>query len=244
MRAAEKAHTHATQEALAGESIPGVLENTWRAFIEAGEAYLDEHKPEHLWAMTSQRQFDSELANTAILALGHIGNTLRKLDATRYAELSEGLQAALRAAATPGERSAALAAIGNTGDASFQSEAAKHLAARDPQERGAAAKAVGRLPGSQDVLRTALVTERDPYVRSRLAEGLVAQHETTPESLAQANRTILTESDARTRFALARYLGDHLDAFPEGRTTLARLLETESSNRIRKYVAGRIYASR
>ena len=46
VRAAEKAHTHATQEALAGESIPGVLENTWRAFIEAGEAYLDEHKPE------------------------------------------------------------------------------------------------------------------------------------------------------------------------------------------------------
>ena len=42
---AERAHTHATQEALAGETIPGVLEDTWRRFIEAGEAYLAEHKP-------------------------------------------------------------------------------------------------------------------------------------------------------------------------------------------------------
>jgi hypothetical protein len=45
VRAAEKAHTHATHEALAAEAIPGVLEDTWRAFIEAGEAYLHEQKP-------------------------------------------------------------------------------------------------------------------------------------------------------------------------------------------------------
>ena len=46
LRSAEKAHTHATQEALAGETIPGVLEETWRHFIEAGEVYLAEHSPE------------------------------------------------------------------------------------------------------------------------------------------------------------------------------------------------------
>ena len=46
LRTAEKAHTHATQEALAGETIPGVLEETWRDFIEAGEVYLSEHRSE------------------------------------------------------------------------------------------------------------------------------------------------------------------------------------------------------
>ncbi|MGE4056955.1 MAG: AAA family ATPase, partial [Vicinamibacterales bacterium] len=44
VRAAEKAHTHATYEALASEAIPGVLGDTWRALIEAAEAYLKEHK--------------------------------------------------------------------------------------------------------------------------------------------------------------------------------------------------------
>ena len=44
-RSAEKAHTRATREALIGEAIPGVLGEAWRRFIEAGEAYLAEHKP-------------------------------------------------------------------------------------------------------------------------------------------------------------------------------------------------------
>ena len=40
---AERAHTHATQEALSGQPIPGVLEDSWRRFVEAGEIYLQEH---------------------------------------------------------------------------------------------------------------------------------------------------------------------------------------------------------
>ena len=44
-RRAEEAHTRATREALVGEAIPGVLGEEWRHFIEAGEAYLAEHKP-------------------------------------------------------------------------------------------------------------------------------------------------------------------------------------------------------
>lgn len=45
-RRAEEAHTRATWEALVGEAIPGVLGEEWRRFIEAGDAYLAEHKPE------------------------------------------------------------------------------------------------------------------------------------------------------------------------------------------------------
>ena len=44
MRNAEKAHTRATEEALASETIPGALDQTWREFIEAGEAYIAEYK--------------------------------------------------------------------------------------------------------------------------------------------------------------------------------------------------------
>ena len=40
---AERAHTHATQEALSGQPIPGVLEDSWRRFVEAGAIYLQEH---------------------------------------------------------------------------------------------------------------------------------------------------------------------------------------------------------
>lgn len=39
----ESAHTHATKEALSGEQIPGVLEDSWRRFVEAGETYVQEH---------------------------------------------------------------------------------------------------------------------------------------------------------------------------------------------------------
>ena len=40
---AKREHTHATQEALSGQPIPGVLKDSWRRFIEAGEFYLQEH---------------------------------------------------------------------------------------------------------------------------------------------------------------------------------------------------------
>ena len=43
---AEREHTHATQEALSGQPIPGVLEDSWRRFVEAGEFYLQEHYAE------------------------------------------------------------------------------------------------------------------------------------------------------------------------------------------------------
>lgn len=51
VRVAERAHTHATNEALSGEKIPGFLEETWRRFIETGQTYVREHKstayPQH-----------------------------------------------------------------------------------------------------------------------------------------------------------------------------------------------------
>jgi hypothetical protein len=40
---ARTAHTQATRQALSAEDIPGVLEDSWRRFIEAGHSYLQEH---------------------------------------------------------------------------------------------------------------------------------------------------------------------------------------------------------
>jgi len=218
-------------------------QNQLRAVIDVGGVARPQRiVSDHLWALTAHRSFDAEMANTAILALGRIGKTLREQRSSDYAELSEGLQAALRASMSPGEKSAVLAAVANTRDPSFVSEAAIHLGAPTPQERGAAAKALAHLPGSREVLRNALELEKDPYVRSCLAQGLVAAGEPTEQTLALANSSITRESDADTRFALARYLGENLETYPQGRATLERLLETETNNRIRKYVAGRLYA--
>jgi energy-coupling factor transporter ATP-binding protein EcfA2 len=48
IQSAEKAHIHATKEALLSYEIPGVLNASWQSFIEAGEAYLSEHSsPEY-----------------------------------------------------------------------------------------------------------------------------------------------------------------------------------------------------
>ena len=38
---AERLYKHATEEAFAGDTVPGVLSDAWRAFIEAGEKYVE-----------------------------------------------------------------------------------------------------------------------------------------------------------------------------------------------------------
>ena len=117
-----------------------------------------------------------------------------------------------------------------------------HLESTSPQVRGAAAKALGRMPGSRDALLAQLRVERNPSVRSYLAQALCKQGEPTLASLEAVNEAVATEKDVRARFAMARYLGENLERFPRGRKTLEDVLASETSTRIRRYIAGRIYA--
>ncbi|MCB9888594.1 MAG: HEAT repeat domain-containing protein [Planctomycetes bacterium] len=217
--------------------------NRLRAVIDlGGVAHPVDASCDALWQSAAQRATDSELANTAMLALGRVGHSLHRSGDARYAAFGEQLRNALHAAPSDVERVNVLTALGNTGDASFASEVQGHLQADSPQERGAAAKALGRMPGTAGALVTALRGEASPFVRGHLAEGLVQQGVPAPETLRAVEAAIPGERDARARLAMARVLGENLAAHPTGRDTLERLLAGESNNRIRQYVAGKLYA--
>ena len=92
--AAERAHTHATQEALSGQPIPGVLEDSWRRFVEAGEVYLQEHYADEYPNEGDSCPYCLQNLNAAALEI------VRKYRAFCRSELQDAVQQARREVAS------------------------------------------------------------------------------------------------------------------------------------------------
>lgn len=225
-----------------GDSRQGAVHRL-RAVVDlGGVARPNRASQDRLWEMCNTGEPGSELSNTAMLALGRMGGSLRRASAQDYAHLSRRLVQTLQTARSGEERVTVITALGNTGDPELARDVLPSLNAGSTQERGAAAKALGRMPGTRSHLLTRLQSESSSVVRAHLAEGLCKQGEPTLATLEAIDQAITGETDQRARFAMARYLGENLRQFPRGKSTLATVLEGERSNRIRRYIAGRIYA--
>lgn len=188
----------------------------------------------------------ADLSNTAVLALGSLGDELRRSDPDAWAAQRDRILAVLRTAGNAETAATVLKAVANTRDGLLTSEAAHYLVAPAANVRAAAAQAVGALggAGALDALTTRLAAETDARVRASLAAGLGKLDRASARTFSVVHAAARRERDEKARYALARYLGERLDEYPAARETLAEILQAARSTRTRKYLASLLYRKR
>ena len=188
-----------------------------------------------LWQATQRRRDtnERELADTALLALGALGSSLPR-DAS-YTNLCDGLRAIAYGGADAGERSCALAAIANTGDAAMAPDVQPLLDAAEPAVRRAAAKAYGTLVPAAAAAEFGprLGSERASTVRAAIAASLRSMPNHEPSVLAAVRSQLGQEVDASARLDLARCLGRHLDD-PANEAALRDVFARETLPQLRR----------
>lgn len=236
----------ALREVFSGSDFPHA--NRVRAIVGLGG--VENPTPasiEALWQAGEYRGTSEmgDLSNTALLALGNLGNNLREAGSERYADLSLGLQRGL-ATAAPESKAVLLTAMSNTRDPALLPVAALELGASEPAVRVAAIRAVSSVDGREglDSLSTRLEHEEDSWVRAALVDGMRQLSHTSDSAFVACVNMLRSEKDMQVRAALARYLGDNLEDYPAGRETLEQLLRDRSNSaELRAYVAKALRSS-
>ena len=194
-----------------------------------------------LWGKTGSAQSSGDhdqVASTATLALGSLGNTMNAAKDPEYPSLrARLLSGALSGSDT--ERANFVLAVGNTHDASLARDIVPLLDDPAPEIRRAAASSLGMLGTNQvaDELMSRLHQEPSSAVRGAIAESLVTWTAPSASAVASIEAAVRVEPDENTRLNMARFLGANLAKFPENRPVLQNLLRTEQSKRIRQSVA-------
>ena len=188
----------------------------------------------------------SELAGTATLALGSLGQHLITAKDDRYPSLRSDLLSGALAGADARQRVDYVHALGNTGDVSLAREIVPLLDDAEPAVRGATAQSLGRLGAdvTADQLLARLNQEKVGVVRGAIAEALVSWTSPTPAAVASIRAGIRGEREESARLAMAQILGKSLATYPQNREVLQALLRSEPSERIRRQVAELLAAGR
>ena len=184
-----------------------------------------------------------QLANTATLALGSLGNSMNATGDPDYPALRErllnGALSSTGSDVSTVQRTNYVHALGNTGDASLAEDVVIFLDDDALSVRRAAALSLGTLGTDQaaEALMAHLGQEKSSQVRGAIAESLVKWTAPSASAMVSIGTAIRAEPDENTRYNMARFLGANLDAFPENRAILEELLRIERSKRIRQRVA-------
>ena len=123
----------------------------------------NEKAPQGLQALRARPEY-SDLTLSELIAL----------PLARYTALFRG--SALKRATRAGLRRNAIILAGNRKDAACREVLLDALSDPDPVLRGTAAWALGRLGGSADAIREALVRESDPEARQEMAESVALRY--------------------------------------------------------------------
>ena len=218
--------------------------DSMRAIVALGG--VDDPTPETIAALwtTAQSVAPSsdglDVASTATLALGNLGQAMSENEHADYVSLRTRLVAgAMGGTGTPEQRVNYVHAVGNTRDATLARDIVVLLEDPEPDVRRAAALSLGRLDADQSAEQLLLRFEREqsPEVRGAIVESLVSWTAPTAEAAATMRNQISAEANENTRFHMARFLSGNLTQFPESRPVLEELLRTERSSRIRQSVA-------
>lgn len=189
-----------------------------------------------LW-YTAQSRTDSrevDVSNTALLALGVAGSTLRLDSPEAYPAVRDGLFAIAHGTKDSTERVVVLKAIGNLGDESLGTGVSQFLFDPLVPVRAAAAQALGLMvdDSSRDTLLYVLENEPRGVVRSeivRTLRKLPADH----GSLRIVHQMVASESHVEARAMMVSYLVEHLDEFESARKTLQDLARNDATKRVR-----------
>ena len=195
-----------------------------------------------LWQMTNNAESDgdlAQLANTATLALGTLGQGMHTLDNSDYYSLRSDLLNGALSETQPRQRVAYIHALGNTADASLAGDIIGLLNNPEASVRKATAQTVGKLDAQNfaNELTQQFEQEESSVVRAAITAALVSWDEPSYQLMSSIQINILTEVDENTRFSMAQLLGRHLQQFPENKAVLKQLLSVEKSKRIRLQVA-------
>lgn len=196
-----------------------------------------------LWRTSALRQPGeaTELADTALLALGALAPLARGTGAEPAGLVEARLVQRLAAAGNPDETGILLGALGNARNPALVPTVAPYLDDISAYVRCSAADALGNLPdpATEFLLSTRLRQETDPRVRTALASSLNRVPAPSLASLEAVHALVRQEEDDSTRLEMAKFVGEHLDTLPAARQTLRELLREDRSARVRSYV-GRI----
>ena len=189
-----------------------------------------------LWAAAGQRfaPNDVDISNTALLALGVIGDTLRVTSAPTYAPLRDGLVGWLHGAADPFERAMALKAIGNTHDAALGNDVAVYLFDSSVSSRASAAQAIGMIRDGTKLHVLAGMLEDEPRgaVRAQVTEAL-RQIPADQASLQAVLARVQFDPHPEARAQMVSYLVEHLGEFEQARDTLRTMTFKDPTKRVR-----------
>lgn len=252
--ALQLAGTVAAQDALSSV----VADTSWppsdglRAIVALGAVKNPtEETFEQLWDTAGSGPIDGEhrdLASSAALALGSLGDGLRSMGDENYAALRENLLNGASSGGNASQRAAFILALGNTGDddPSLRTDIVPFLDDPSPSVRRAAADSLGRL-GTEQVASSLVQSfqgEPSALVRGSIAKALSSWENPSAAAIETFRNALQSEPDEKTRYNLALILGSTMETYPENREALQRLLETEPSKRVRQEIANALYTKK
>jgi hypothetical protein len=196
-----------------------------------------------LWAVANT-QLTGELASTAALALGSLGQTLPDGDGSLTSLVSDLFNGATSAFDTH-QQASFLHAVGNTADSntSTLTNTFAYLSHAEPEVRAAAAKTIGRLGPDQvaNELMSQLAQEENSIVRASVTEALTSWTEPSPEAVKTIRNDIFNEKDDTVRYNMAKFLGQNIQKYPQNKKILEKVLESEQSKRVRQIIIENFY---
>jgi len=200
---------------------------------------------EALWQASAARHDPRsvDLANTALLALGVAGSTLRRQAPTQYPPLREALLGRMFGTGDLLERTLLLKAVGNLQDESLGAEVLPFLADGSAPVRAGAAQSQGlmRSRDAAPLLAARLGVEPSGPVRLALAASLNRLQPGVAE-LGAVHEQLRVEPDPAARAAMVRCLGEHLEQLPEARPTLEDLMLHDRARQVRLLAAAALHS--
>jgi HEAT repeat protein len=170
-------------------------------------------------------------SNTALLALGVLGNTLRKNGGEEeYSILADNLRSKLDESANNFDMTTTtLLAIGNTGDPSFVPNIEPYFSSENPSLRATSAKALRNMDDKESLTLLAdnLQEEKDSRVRLSLVKSL-GNRKADEQSISTVRDLVTREKDKGVRYNLIRYLVNNMYKFPENKEALEKLLKQKN----------------
>ena len=182
-----------------------------------------------LWLCVETRGDDllDDKSNTALLALGVLGNTLRKNGGEEYSILADKLRSKLDESANNFDMTTTtLLAIGNTGDPSFVPNIEPYLSSENPSLRATSAKALRNMDDreSLSLLAHTLQKEKDSRVRLSLVKSM-GNRKADEQSISTVRELVTKEKHKDVRYNMIRYLVNNMHMFPENKEVLEKLLK-------------------